>query len=114
MPQPEVLLTFALAVVVLAVTPGPDIMLIMARGIGQGRKVALMTVVGIVFVAGIVQLTLLVLGVASLVEAYPAALTLLRWAGAAYLTWLGLRLIRAAARGEGMNSGAPEMSAWRA
>jgi threonine/homoserine/homoserine lactone efflux protein len=56
MPQPEVLLTFALAVVVLAVTPGPDIMLIMARGIGQGRKVALMTVVGIVFIAGIVQL----------------------------------------------------------
>jgi threonine/homoserine/homoserine lactone efflux protein len=114
MPPTENLLPFALALLVLAITPGPDIMLVVARGIGQGRRVAVMTVVGIVFVAGLVQIALLVLGVASLLEAHPAALTILRWAGATYLIWLGIRMISARARGNGASPGAGETSAWRA
>jgi threonine/homoserine/homoserine lactone efflux protein len=114
MPQPDNLLTFILALFILAITPGPDIMLVVARGIGQGRQVALMTVVGIVFVAGLVQLALLVLGVASLLEAHPAALTILRWAGATYLIWVGFRMITARASNDGAASGATETTAWHA
>lgn len=93
MPDASTFLTFLLALVVLEITPGPDMMLIIARGVGQGRKTALLTVVGMVFVAGMVQVGLLVLGLASLVAAYPSALTVLQWAGAAYLIYLGARMI---------------------
>ena len=95
MPDISTLLTFALALLVLEITPGPDMMLVLARGIGQGRRVALLTVVGMVFLAGVVQVALLVLGVASLLKAYPASLLLLQWAGAAYLLYLGAKMIAA-------------------
>ena len=95
MPDVSTFLTFLLALAVLEITPGPDMMLIIARGVGQGRRTALLTVVGMIFVAGVVQVSLLVLGLASLVAAYPSALTALQWAGAAYLIYLGARMIRA-------------------
>ncbi|WP_343229070.1 LysE family translocator [Rhizobium setariae] len=46
-----------------------------------------------IFVAGAVQVSLLVLGLASLVAAYPAALILLQWAGAGYLIYLGGKML---------------------
>jgi threonine/homoserine/homoserine lactone efflux protein len=95
MPGSQALLTFLIALCVLEVTPGPDMMLILARGIGQGRKTAFLTVIGMIFIAGTVQVGLLVLGLASLLQAYPPALIALRWLGAAYLIWLGLRMIQA-------------------
>ena len=64
MPSATALLTFVAALVVLEITPGPDMMLVVARGVGQGRRVALLTVIGMVFVAGVVQVGLLVIGVA--------------------------------------------------
>lgn len=70
-------------------------MLVMARGIGQGRGVALFTVLGMTLGAGLVQLPLLALGISSLVSASPMAFNLLRWAGAAYLVWLGITLLLA-------------------
>jgi threonine/homoserine/homoserine lactone efflux protein len=66
-------------------------MLVMARGIGQGRGVALFTVLGMTLGAGLVQLPLLALGISSLVNAF----NLLRWTGAAYLVWLGIKLLLA-------------------
>ncbi|WP_245472628.1 LysE family translocator [Mesorhizobium sp. M7A.F.Ca.MR.148.00.0.0] len=68
-------------------------MLVMARGIGQGRDVALFTVLGMTLGAGLVQLPLIAFGLSSLVHASPLAFNLLRWAGAAYIVWLGVRLL---------------------
>jgi threonine/homoserine/homoserine lactone efflux protein len=68
-------------------------MLVMARGIGQGRGVALFTVLGMTAGAGMVQLPLIALGVSSLLRASPLAFATLQWMGAVYLVWLGLRLI---------------------
>lgn len=93
MPELPALLTFTAALFLLEITPGPDMMLVLARGVGQGRRVALMTVVGMVFVAGVVQVGLLVLGIASLLKAYPASLMLLQWAGALYMLYLGARML---------------------
>lgn len=95
MPELATLMTFIVALFFLEITPGPDMMLVMGRGIGQGRRVALFTVLGMVFLAGIVQVALLVLGIASLLQAYPFALTILRYLGAIYLLWLGFQMIRA-------------------
>lgn len=102
MPGSQALVTFLIALLVLEATPGPDMMLILARGIGQGRKTAFLTVIGMIFVAGSVQVGLLVLGLASLLQAYPPAMIALRWAGAAYLIWLGLKMLRSS-----MNKAAP-------
>lgn len=89
----EALISFLIALFFLEITPGPDMMFVIGRGIGEGRKIALLTVFGIVFVSGIVQVALLVLGLGSLLQAYPSVLTALRWFGAAYLAWLGIRMI---------------------
>jgi len=94
MPTVSTFLTFFAALAVLEITPGPNMMLIIARGVGQGRIVAVLTVASNVFVAGTIQVSLLVLGLASLLAAYPAALQILQWAGAVYLLYLGVRLIR--------------------
>jgi len=93
MPSVETFMTFVLALTLLAISPGPDIMLTIARGVGQGRRIALPTVLGNVFVAGFVQVSFLVLGLVTVVHAWPVALDLLRWVGAAYLIWLDIKMI---------------------
>lgn len=93
MPSIETFMTFLLALTLLEISPGPDMMLTIARGVGQGRRIALLTVLGNVFVAGFVQVSFLVLGLVTVVHAWPVALDLLRWVGAAYLMWLGIKMI---------------------
>ncbi|HER1287062.1 TPA: LysE family translocator [Salmonella enterica subsp. enterica serovar Elomrane] len=93
MPSIETFMTFLLALMLLEISPGPDMMLTIARGVGQGRRIAVLTVLGNVFVAGFVQVSFLVLGLVTVVHAWPVALELLRWAGAAYLMWLGIKMI---------------------
>jgi threonine/homoserine/homoserine lactone efflux protein len=92
MPTLATLVTFLSAVLVLALTPGPDMMLLIGRGVGQGSRIALCTALGFTL-AGIVQLPLLALGVASILQTSPVAFAVLRYAGAAYLAWRGLQLL---------------------
>ncbi|MEO3431667.1 LysE family translocator [Inquilinus sp. CAU 1745] len=114
MPDLTAFLAFGVAVFVMQVTPGPDMMLILGRGVGQGRRIALCTMLGMTLLAGLVQLPLLVLGVASLLYASPVAFTLLQWAGAAYLLWLGVRLIWKSAHTRPETAGTRRSAAWPA
>ncbi|HEV7368701.1 LysE family translocator [Arenibaculum sp.] len=98
MPNLPTFLTFYAAVLALQLAPGPDMALVIARGVGQGRRTAFLSAVGMTALAGMVQLPLLAFGVASLVQASPLAFDLLRWTGAAYLAWLGVRLLLRAGR----------------
>lgn len=93
MPNLPTFLTFYTAVLALQLAPGPDMILLLSRGVGQGRRTAILTATGMTLLAGLVQLPLLALGVASLIQASPLAFELLRWSGAAYLVWLGARLV---------------------
>jgi threonine/homoserine/homoserine lactone efflux protein len=93
MPDFPTLATFVAAVLLMQLPPGPNNMLIVARAIGQSRRAALFTVLGMTLGAGVVQVPLLALGVAALVRRVPAAFDLLRLVGAAYLLWLGCRLL---------------------
>lgn len=104
MPDLGTLLTFAVAVLAMQVVPGPDIALLVSRGVGQGQRVALWTAVGMTVGAGVIQLPLLALGLASVIQSSPAALGLLNWLGAAYLIWLGTRLLRTAGRSSGLTA----------
>lgn len=89
-------------------------MLVIGRGVGQGRRIAILTVLGVTLVAGVVQVSLLVLGVASLLQASPLAFKVLRWIGAAYLVWLGARLLWASFHPSTKSLAAPRVSTWAA
>jgi len=91
--DPALWIAFVGTVIVMQMPPGPDSMLVVARGIGQGRLVALFTVLGMTAGAGMVKLPLIALGVSSLVRASPFAFAMLQWLGAAYLVWIGLQLV---------------------
>jgi threonine/homoserine/homoserine lactone efflux protein len=108
MPDLATYLAFLAAVLVMQVTPGPDMALVIGRGVGEGHRVAFCTVVGFM-AAGLIQVPLLVLGVASLFRASPLAFDLMRWFGAAYLIWLGFKLLRSSRHGKSL--GQPGMGA---
>jgi threonine/homoserine/homoserine lactone efflux protein len=93
MPELTTYLAFLAAVLAYQLSgPGPDMLLVMSRGVGQGWRVALSTALGCV-AAGVIQIPLLALGLASLVASSPVAYEILRWAGAGYLIYLGIRLL---------------------
>lgn len=74
----------------LIVTPGPDTALVTRNALLAGRRAASMTVLG-VGVGSVVWALASVGGVAVLLERSALAFTIFKYAGAAYLTWLGLR-----------------------
>ena len=92
MPDGSALLLFLGATLALNLTPGPDMLYVVARSIGEGRAAGVASALGIA--AGCLVHTLLVsLGLAQLLLAVPAAYDAVRLAGAAYLVYLGVRAI---------------------
>jgi threonine/homoserine/homoserine lactone efflux protein len=83
---------FLLAVMLLNITPGPDTAYIVARSVGQGRRAGFVSVLGIS--AGCVVHTLATaFGLTAILAASAAAFTVIKVAGAAYLIYLGVRMI---------------------
>jgi len=88
----QALLAFSLAAAVLTVTPGLDTALVLRAAAVEGPKRAALAALGIVsgcFVWG----AAVALGLGVLLAASTLAFTVLKWAGAAYLIWLGANLI---------------------
>lgn len=83
----ETLLTFASAGILLNLTPGADVMFATASGMAGGPRVGMAAGAG-VGLGGFWHVGLAALGVAALLAANPAAMTGLRWFGAAYLLYL--------------------------
>jgi threonine/homoserine/homoserine lactone efflux protein len=73
---------------------GPDMMLVIGRGIGQGRRAALATAVGCV-AAGVVQIPLLAMGLATVVVSSPLLYQTMQLVGAVYLIYVGIRFLTA-------------------
>lgn len=82
---------FVAAVLLMQSVPGPDTVLVAARGMGQGLRIALATVFGMTVLAGLIQLPLLAFGIGEIARSHPAIFDVIRVVGAAYLVWLGLR-----------------------
>jgi threonine/homoserine/homoserine lactone efflux protein len=90
----SVLWIFALACVALAATPGPDMLLIAARSASHGRAAGFATLAGIqIGTYGHALAT--ALGLAQLFAVYPLAYDVVRYAGAAYLAFLAVRILLA-------------------
>ncbi|WP_245456486.1 LysE family translocator [Mesorhizobium sp. M2A.F.Ca.ET.043.05.1.1] len=79
---------------------GPDMMLVISRGVGQGWRHALATAAGCVS-AGVVQIPLLAMGLASLVTSSPTLYSFLQIIGATYLIAIGIKFLLARRLGEG-------------
>ncbi len=84
------LLLFASIIIVLALTPGPDVIYITTRGMAQGRRAALLSTMGIC-IGYLVYTMLAALGVSAVLQASALAFGIVRYAGAIYLVYLGIR-----------------------
>jgi threonine/homoserine/homoserine lactone efflux protein len=86
---------FVAATLALLLTPGPAVLYIVAGSVEQGRRAGLVSVLGL-HAGVLVHLLGALVGLSALLVSSAMAFTLLRWAGAAYLVWLGVRTLRSA------------------
>ena len=96
MPGTTTLLFFALATLLLTASPGPGVLYVTSRSLAQGRRVGFVSMIAIES-GELVWLVAAATGVAALLSASVSALTFLRFAGAAYLIYLGVQRWRHAA-----------------
>jgi threonine/homoserine/homoserine lactone efflux protein len=90
----EVWLAFAAASAVLLLIPGPTVLLVVSYALGQGWRTALPMAIGVAL-GDFTAMTLSMLGVGALLAASATSFAIVKWIGAAYLIWLGIKLWRA-------------------
>jgi threonine/homoserine/homoserine lactone efflux protein len=103
MPDASSLALFTVAAITLLVIPGPSVLYIVTRSVDQGRAAGLASVGGI-HVGTLVHVAAAALGLSALLVSSATAYNAVRWLGAAYLIWLGVR--RLMARDEEVAAGA--------
>lgn len=91
-PDPAALSVFLLAALALLLMPGPAVLYIVARSIDQGRTAGLVSVLGI-GLGSMVHVTAAALGLSQLLVSSATAYTVVKYVGAAYLVYLGVRRI---------------------
>ncbi len=98
--DPATLGVFIAASVALYIAPGPDMIYVATRAMGQGRRAGAISALGIS--AGIlVHMFAAAFGLAAVLKIFPAAFVIIKWAGIAYLVYLGLRTL--IAKGDDMS-----------
>jgi threonine/homoserine/homoserine lactone efflux protein len=94
MPDTATLAVFAVAAVTLLVIPGPAVLYIVSRSVGQGRAAGLASVCGI-HVGSLLHVVAAALGLSALLVSSALAYDTVRYLGAAYLVWLGVQRLLA-------------------
>jgi threonine/homoserine/homoserine lactone efflux protein len=89
----ENLALFVLALSMVLLMPGPDMILLLQTGARQGRGKALATALGLAIARGC-HVALAALGLATLFKVSPWTFEIVRMGGAAYLLWLGLKMFK--------------------
>jgi threonine/homoserine/homoserine lactone efflux protein len=92
-PALPVILAFAFAALVLAITPGPDMALFLSRAINHGRRHGIAAMLG-AMTGLMVHSTLAAFGISLLIAAAPPAFWALKLSGALYLVWLAIGAVR--------------------
>ena len=84
---------FLLASAAVTISPGPDILYVLAKGISQGRRTGVVAAAG--FASGLsIHTTMVVVGLSALLMASAVAFTIVKFAGGAYLLYLGIKAFR--------------------
>jgi len=93
MPNPSHLALFALAALVMNAVPGPSNLYVLSRSLGQGPSAGLVSAVGLAL-GNLFHVGLAVMGLAALLRYAPGLYDAVRFLGAGYLVYLGLRMVR--------------------
>lgn len=91
-------LAFAAASAIMLAIPGPTILLVISYALGHERRTTGATVAGVAL-GDFTAMTASMLGLGALLATSAAIFTVLKWVGAAYLVWLGIKLWRAPVAG---------------
>ncbi|KQQ46979.1 lysine transporter LysE [Rhizobium sp. Leaf311] len=94
-------LAFVAASAIMLAIPGPTILLVISYALGHGRKASSATVAGVAL-GDFTAMTASMLGLGALLATSAALFTGLKWVGAAYLIYLGIKLWRAPVMGQGL------------
>jgi len=89
-------LAFAAASTALLIIPGPTLLLVLSYAITQGRSVAVASALGVA-TGDLIAMTCSVVGLGALFLTSATAFTVLKWAGALYLLYLGIKMLRSPA-----------------
>jgi threonine/homoserine/homoserine lactone efflux protein len=108
-PSAQNLVLFTGAALVLLLVPGPAVLYIVGRSVAQGRGAGLVSVFGI-HAATFIHVLAAALGLSVLLLSSALAFSIVKFAGAAYLIWLGLRKIFGPAEAAGANGELPRYS----
>jgi threonine/homoserine/homoserine lactone efflux protein len=90
---------FVAASLALLLTPGPAVLYIVTRAVAQGRRAGLVSTLGL-HTGTLVHLAAAIAGLSALLASSALAFGLLRWAGAGYLIFLGVRTLAGRGNGE--------------
>jgi threonine/homoserine/homoserine lactone efflux protein len=93
MPSMQVLLAFTAASVLILLMPGPAVLFVVSRGISQGSRGALMSVAGL-HAGSLVHVFAAAAGLSALLVRSGTAFSVVKYAGAVYLVYLGVRTLR--------------------
>ena len=93
LPDPSKLTLFVLAALGLLLIPGPAVLYIVARSIDQGRRAGIVSVLGI-GLGSLVHVTAAALGLSALLMSSALAFSIVKYLGAVYLIYLGIRKLR--------------------
>ncbi|MBV1868074.1 MAG: LysE family translocator [Marinosulfonomonas sp.] len=85
--------TFTTAAVLLNLSPGPDIAFILSQTVRGGRKAGFAAMAGI-WTGAFVHVLLAAVGLSAILATSAVAFSIVKWAGAAYLIWLGISALR--------------------
>lgn len=91
--EAHILITFALASFVLLAVPGPTIIMVISQALAHGRQIAFASVMG-VGLGDLVAASLSLIGVGTILAASATAFTVIKWVGAIYLIWIGIKMWR--------------------
>src|SRR5215510_11723116 len=90
MPDVTGLWLFVFAAAVLTITPGPAVLYIVTRSISQGRVAGLVSCLGIAL-GGMLHVLAAAVGLSAVLATSALAFNVVKYAGAAYLVWLGVQ-----------------------
>ncbi len=93
----SVWLAFTAASFALLMIPGPTVLLVLAYAVGQGKRVAVPTALGVA-TGDLIAMTASLAGLGALILTSATLFVALKWAGAVYLVYLGVRMILNAGR----------------